>query len=276
MSVRSEVARTGTVYISRITVFNQTADVTIAWTGFGDIGYFKNISLTTPDTNYRMSPIYTTNTAFLALNDLSGVIAIGTGESLQDKGGSWEFTSATAPVNNIALDEGIAQIRYIGSNNTLFTGDVVLKEGANVILTDSYDPVTQTTSIVISSTGASTGGPFSGDIPLSSGADVMNALVAKYGDPVISINGQKPGPSGNINFIGDGGITVENTDSGLKISNEDGQPCCGDNELAQAYAKLNLLNSNMARLADFYAKSDAVMVDLRSRLDIIERQTRVF
>ena len=268
----------GKFYVSSLVIRRYTIDVGISYKPTAAlafaVGYFLNID-TTAGTNisYSFVPLPQDQIANQFFSDMSGTIAIGSCEAAISFAGSWEFDPDNAEFNSSTIDEGLTQLRSVQVGNQKFYGNLILKEGTNVVLSPVYDAGTDTTTITMS---ARLEGSAS-NINLENDADIIAAMVALYGQPIQTINNLMSDSSGNFTLAPADCVSfTPSIDHGISISNPCSQPCCEGTYLDAAYTALSQLNVRYARIVDFYTSATTNIDQIQQKLALLEAQTGYF
>ena len=248
-------------YIQNILVRQFFIDITI---GYDDsavtapIGTFKNISTTANlHSTYSFVPSEIQSTdVFTPLYHMTGQIIIGDPTDTIRSLGSWSFDPDETYITPTRVARGLLNVQYISINNRLFTGNVKLREGANIsmdVVTQTVDGETETTITINASLNAGAG------LQLSSDQDVLDALIDQYGFPLQSINGILPAADRNFDVFGEDCTTVEPAANGIVLSNPCATPCCDEDanieSILDSIANLNLRYSQLKAFFDATAAS---------------------
>lgn len=263
-------------YIQNIVIRQFFIDITL---GYDDpavplpIGVFKNISTQAPlHSTYRFVPAETqSGDAFTPLYHMTGQITIGDSAEALQALGSWNFTPIddehSTFISPSRVGQGLLNVQYISINDRLFTGNIKLREGANVemeVETQTVDGVVETTITLNATLNA--GAP----LQLNNDQDVLDALVAEYGAPLLSVNGLLPDSDRNFNIFGVDCTAVEGTDNGLLISNPCASPCCDeDTNIENIMTSINNLNLRYAQLKSYFDSQSATINDLQNKLLVL-------
>jgi hypothetical protein len=267
----------GTFFISSLVIRRYTIDIGVSYKPDADsafaVGGFYNID-TTAGTNvtYTLVSLPQDQIDNQLFVDMTGSVVIGSCEDAITKAGAWEFDETTAALNASAISEGLTQVRSIQVGDQRFYGNIILKEGDNVVLTPVYDAVTDTTTITVS---AEISGSAS-DINITSDADIITALVALYGRPITTINNTEPGEDGNFTLVGADCTNITAGSASVTLNNPCSDPCCDGTYLDAAYDALNQLNVRYARVVDFYDAATRNMDLIQQKLGLLEAQTGYF
>lgn len=253
-------------YIENVLIRRFFIDITL---GYDDpavtqpLGTFRQISTTAPlQTTYDFIPSeFQSADEFAALYFMTGQITIGDpAESIKFLG-SWSFDQSTAErstyITPTRVAKGLLNVQYISINDRLFTGNVKLREGANVEMDVDQQVVNGETETTITINASLNAGS---DLELNNDEDVLDQLIQTYGIPILTINGMVPDADRNFNFFGADCTTVNAGDHNISIGNPCATPCCDEDAnvtaLTDSIANLNLRYSQLKAFQDSIA--DAV------------------
>lgn len=182
---------------------------------------------------------------------MTGAVVIGSMAAVLEHPGAWSFERAAATIISTRLSEGLAVLHSIGVGNSIFTGNIRLKEGANITIRPTYDALTGITTLTIA---ADVGSIEDISIPLTSDAAIIQALTQAYGRPIETINGIQGDSSGNFRLIEADctDITDSAGDFGVIIDNPCALPCCDKSHLENIYQDISELNLRYARMESYY------------------------
>jgi hypothetical protein len=242
-------------YISNISIRRYLLDITIGYQGVSDyIGSFRGISTTAAiHTQYDYVPAETTlGNDYDALFFGSGQITIGDASSVSNTPGSYSFDHTNAAILGSRVSAGLLNVQYIQIGSRLLTGVVKLKAGTNIdiklVSDNDVDPPVHTVTISASlNAGANV-------LDLLNDDDVIDALVARYGVPIQTINGIKPTSEMNFELVEADCTKLVELPHGISIANPCARPC-GDedarvNQLLEDVGSLDLRFGQMRQAFD--------------------------
>ena len=216
------------------------------------------------NTTYTLEPVQQTDPNYREFSLVTGVVVIGSCVDTIKYPGYWQFNYDNGKIVSARVSRGLSVIQSISNGKDVFTGNIVLKEGSNVRLTPSYDPVTNTTTIVISVNIKNIN---TLTYPLVDDLSILNNLIATYGRPIATINGIKPDSNFNFNLTGLDCTTITTPmPYGVAISNPCSKPCCDKSMLEDAYKALADLNLRFARMESYYTELSRNLNDMQARL----------
>ena len=265
-------------YIERVVVRKSFVDIEL---GYDDalitspLGVFRNIDTSLPPHQaYDFIPYEYTGGGVLApLYYMTGQVIVGEFVETVRSLGSWNFDQSTAEKSTKILEtrisKGLLNVQYISINDRLYTGNVKLKEGANVSLdvdTRTLEGGDTETVITVSASlnAAST-------LQLSNDEDVINALTDLYGRPIRTINGMLPDPNRNFNVLGGDCTAIEPEGShAVVISNPCSRPCCDeDTNIDNILSSIANLNQRYATLKAFYDSTSTAVNSIQNKLLVL-------
>jgi len=259
--------QTDKYYIKSVVFRRFTLDIEIGYDGDGQeltIGYFNDIPTDqTMHSVYYFEPAPQTLANYKPFTIASGVVVIGLTEAATNSPGKWSFQSDDTPILASRVNTGLAVVNSLMIGSKIFTGNLILKEGAGVTLTPSYDAATYQTTITISA-DIRTSSELA--IPLVSDASIMANLVATYGQPITNINGVVPDTSGNFTLRALDCTEINDISNGVALSNPCSLPCCDKAMLDTIYDSISNLNLRYARMDSYYQSLSRNINDLQSRM----------
>jgi len=213
-----------------------------------------------------------TNNLFTPLYHMTGQITIGDPAPSLKLLGSWNFSPIDSEhatyISPTRVAQGLLNVQYVSVNNRLFTGNVKFREGSNITIdvnTREVDGVQETVLTINSTLNASS------ELQLSNDQDVLDALIAQFGAPLLTINGLLPAPgTRNFNFFGLDCTSIESADNGLVMSNPCASPCCDeDANIANIMASISNLNLRYSQLNAFFTAQAAAIQDQQNKLLVL-------
>lgn len=255
-------------YVSNITVRRFFVDITVGHDDVGPvIGSFRNIDVSAAlHTSYDFVPA--TVDIGGSLNPLyysTGQVTIGSAQETAQNPGSWSFDYAETPISPTRIAQGLMNVQHIEADDRLMTGVVTLKEGANVtfdVVSTGTAPDADTTITVNASLSGDVG-----SVDLLNDTDVLNALIGRYGHPIVTINGLRPDATMNFGIIGEDCTQVDPLDHGVAISNPCARPCgTEDSVIAQALNDIGNLDLRYGTLKTFIENAASDLNRINQRL----------
>jgi len=263
-------------YVQNVVIRQFFIDITL---GYNDpavpnpIGTFKNISTQAPlHSTYQFVPSeIQSGDAFAPLYFMTGQITIGDPQETIRALGSWNFRPTddghSTYISPARVGQGLVNVQYISINDRLFTGNIKLREGSNIEMEVDTQVVNGETETTITFNASLNAGSV---LQLNNDADILDALVAEFGQPLLSINGLLPDSDRNFNIFGLDCTSVENTDNGLLISNPCASPCCDeDTNIANIMESINNLNLRYAQLNSFFESLSTTVNNLQNKLLVL-------
>lgn len=253
-------------YISNITVRSRFIDISIGYEGVSDlIGSFSNIDMTASvHTTYLFTPLkQQTGDITALLFHITGQITMGELSALDTFIGSWNFDINTARITPTRMSEGLINVQYISVNDRLYSGTVRLLEGDNIELTAEEETIggLPVTTITVSASLNSDSA-----VQLNNDEDVIDALVARFGRPLRTINGLLSDVDRNFRLEGADCTDVEDLTTGVVISNPCATPCCDEDEnIADIQGSIANLNLRYAQLKASLDSGNREVTDLQNK-----------
>jgi predicted nuclease of predicted toxin-antitoxin system len=263
----------GYFYISNIAVYSYVVTVEISFQpDSGDalvVGSFLNINISSEinEQSVAFTPTTQDDVNFRDLEGTVGVLYIGSCGDLKSYKGLWNFSSENTKIlDSLVLTTPVA-VRSLSVGDRTLSGNIILEEGAGVTLSTEYDSDTDTSTITISATETA-----SDEIVLSSDSDIISALAARFGQPLVSINNVTPDSVGNLTLQGSDCVDIfPDGENNLVIENPCGKPCCDEETfLDPVYRALNQLNAKKALTATTLDTVESVLKDVVSSLKDLE------
>lgn len=179
--------------------------------------------------------------------DTVGKIVIGRLDGIDAQpAGFWEFSMEAARIDADAIRpilRGVSSITCVsgGQSSPKLYGDIELVAGSNMqivpILQEGQDPIIVLNAI--SGEGTKQECVCEGDSALS--------------QPITSINGVAPTPSGNLVLVGNDCLQISTITNGIQISDVCAQPCCGCAELERITSDLQRFGEQVGSVKAFIA-----------------------
>lgn len=228
------------IYISKVEVHVDYIYLTFADSRGSDIAESDPIPVdltlsdTVNDRTYKINP--TTNLP------IQGAVVVGTCEDIVKLPGIHEMKSEYSLLFPSCVATVPPAVIGIRVGDTIFDGVVTLEAGDYIDI--SYDTDNKKITIAYD--------PTNGPADLVYNEDsLLNAITAKYGKPIITINGEvKPDENGNIGINPTDCFMVE-TDTGnhsISMYNPCANPCSSYEFLDNALVRINDLNKSVSLL----------------------------
>jgi len=264
-------------YIENILIRRYYIDITI---GYKDpsvprpLGTFKNISTQAAvQTAYDFTPSqYQSGDIWTPLYHMTGQIVIGDAADAVKYLGSWTFNQIDAEhysyIVPSRISRGLLNVQYISINGRLFTGNVVLREGNNVkMLVGTRTNHGLQETVITFSASLNAGDP----LLLTNDAQVLQALIDRFGVPIQTINGLLPDSERNFSVLGADCTTVNPSGAhGVVVSNPCATPCCDeDQNIKNILDSIANLNLRYAQLKAFFDASAAALNGLQNKMLVL-------
>lgn len=234
--------QSGRFFIRQIGLFASGIQLIFAYSEGTDIVDVATALIPTP--NFSRNSVFPVG-GIDPFDDIFGKVVIGKIDSIKAQPtGLFEFELAGTRIEPQAIRpmiRGITSIRVsdaTGNSSERLYGDIELIAGTNIQLATV---ITATeTQIVISAINGE--GTIEQCICSGDAADV----------PCIkTINGIRPTPDGNFNFVGDDCLAFNAIENGLRLTDSCCAPCCGCEELETITRDLERLNTQRTALELF-------------------------
>jgi len=262
------IADNNMFYVSKVVVNSYTIDITISY-DMGNVifavGSFTGIGKSNAvNREYSFTGKQFSDETLKPFGDITGTIIIGNTEQTFEDPGEWPFDRTSTNIISTCISTGVTGVRRLIVNDTAMHGSITLKEGNNV--TFDYTQEEGEHIITINATDHIETGS-----SLNSDSDVMDALIARFGAPVTSINNISPDVNGNFKLNGIDCTNVKGTNNGLTIDNPCANPCC-DKEihLSDVYNSINALNARYSLLLDHFLSVSQGINGLQNHLGILQ------
>ena len=250
-------------YIKSLVVRRLYIDIEIGYDNGSalTVGWVRNI----PHTTARNS-VYTINPVVqdteLDLEMLSGAVVIGDASTIVENPGVFSFDPVDTYIHAGVVTVGLACVQSLQVGAAVLTGNFVIQEGDNIKL--EVDALTNTIVVSAVLTDEDSG------TVIGSDDDLIDALTAKYGAPITTINGQRPDGEGDYRVVGADCTTVSRGNSTITIKNPCAEPCCDKSLLADVYGVLSQLNVRYAVLESYYQNMGLTVNQIQARIVGIE------
>jgi len=268
----------GCFFISQIVIRRYSIDIFISYAPESEapvlVGAFHNISTASEVLlTQELVTVPQTNTEHDILSDSTGSITIGYLKDLSLTPGLWLFSKNNTEIISTVISSGLSTFRSLEVNGTKHTGNIILKAGNNIDLSTEYDSNSDTTTITISSIDSVN----NLDIAITDDASIMEALVARFGQPITTINNVKPDALGNFEVVGADCTTISTNNSQAVFENPCSVPCCDkDDYLPAAYEAINQVNVRHVKLEEYSKQIDTNLEVIKNRLKNLENSTGFF
>ncbi len=246
-------------YIKSIIARRLWVDIEIGYDNGGalTVGWVRNI----PHDSARNATYYVDAVTQDTESDfevLTGAIVIGDPKPTVERPGVFTFDPANTYIHPSRVMEGLACVQSIRIGSTVLTGNLILQEGDNVILDVDLGSNTIIVNAVVNDDDTGT--------VIGNDADIIDELINRYGEPIISINGQSPDGSGNFDITAEDCTTIQTVNSGITIGNPCAEPCCDKSTLTDVYGVLSQLNLRYAVLESYYQSVGLTINQMQARL----------
>lgn len=264
---------TSKFFVSNVLIRSSSVDITISYykpdLSIIEIGIFSEIPVAGADYyTHSISALPQVLTEDKEFESVSGAVTIGLMDETLALPGSWSFTDVTGKLISSVLHGGLVGVRQITVGSDTFSGNIVLKEGTNVVIDSEYDSVNDKTIITVSAAA-------NDSLILDSDQAIFDALAAEFGDPITRINNIPPTDVGNFSLSGLDCTTVSSISGGLSIKNPCAKPCCDKSYLDAAYEQLAELNSRYARIVGFYTEAISNINGMQNKLAMLQLNTNI-
>jgi hypothetical protein len=207
---------------------------------------------------------------YVALEGLSGSLIVGSCIDMQELGNlTFPYERSNAQVSSILsvrihkATSGLSSVTVIDSdgNQTVFRTDFVIQAGDGVAFTvdtDANDMPRLTISRQATTVEAET--------PYGGVEDVIAAVFAQVGQPIMRINNMAPTANGDFTIAGDDCTEIDNATNGLVIHNSCARPCCGSETPSDVAAAVSTLQDAQARLSAYYESLMTAVNTMQAKL----------
>lgn len=198
-------------------------------------------------------------------SDTVGKVTIGNLDNIdQQPPGFWTFSLANARLEPDAIRpmlRGVAALVVVNGDqrSAPLYGDIELVAGANILLVpiveSGKDPVIRISAI-------------SGEGTIEDCACEGDAAQI---DPIKTVNGVPPTPTGDFNLIGSDCVQIVPITNGLRLVNTCSKPCCGCDELERITEDLERLKAQATTVQAFVDR----LLEATSVMDTIVLASRI-
>jgi len=264
-------------YISNVLIRRYFIDVEISYDDAAvtrPLGTFKNINTEAPlQSTYDFIPSeFQSNDQYAPLYHMTGQIIIGDPAQSIQYLGSWSFSQADAEhstkIVSTRVSLGLLNVQYISINGRLFTGNVRLREGSNLVMDVDTREVDGVEETVITFSATLNAGNI---LQLANDSDVLDALIAQYGRPIKTVNGLDPDTDRNFTFLPQDCTTIgQGGDHSVVVSNPCSVPCCDeDTNIENILTSIANLNLRYSQLKSFYDATSGTLDSLQNKLLVL-------
>ena len=255
-------------YVSNVAIRRYQLDITIGYDGVSNyIGSFRGISTSAAlHTQYDYVPAETSlGTDYDALFYATGQITIGDASVAAQTPGSFSFDHANGAILGSRISAGLLNLQYLQIGSRLLTGVVKLKAGTNVELQlstdDTVDPPVHTVTVNASlNAGADV-------LDLLNDDDVVDALVARFGVPIQTINGIKPTSEMDFTLATADCTQLIPLPHGITISNPCARPCGDeDADVAKLLEDVGALDLRFGQLRQAFDAQGTQLNDIMQKI----------
>jgi hypothetical protein len=192
---------------------------------------------------------------------INGTIVVGTCEDINKIPGYWDIQEGFGylfPANVVVVPTTVTGI--IVDDHRL-TGDIIIEAGDNVAI--DYDD--RLNKIIIDTVQS--------EYTIPEDSDIMEAIVEKFGEPIISINGVTPDSKGNIKITPTDCLSVETSLHTISFTNPCGTTCASEEFMSDTYIRLSDLNRSYSTLVSFYNSVSNTLAQMGVRVSAaLEKQ----
>lgn len=264
----SGVMRHGDSFTVEISYHTGTADILC--------GRSNPITVTLRNTDeieartFGINAVDVADDTYAALGGLQGSLIVGSCVDMQDLGNlTFPFERSGRQVATILsvrihkTTSGLSSVTVIDAdgNSSVFRTDFVIQAGDGVAFTvdtDANDMPRLTISRQATAEEAAT--PY-GDVD-----DVIAAVFAQIGQPIMRINDMAPTADGDFTIAGDDCTEIDGATNGLVIHNSCAKPCCGTETPSDVSAAVSTLQDAQARLAAYYESLMTMVNTMQAKL----------
>ena len=145
-------------------------------------------------------------------------------------------------------------------NGQRLYGDVILEAGDGINITVEGNHIKITSDVDINSS------------LITSRAELVDAIISKFGNPLLTINGISPDLNHNFTITGDpeGCSEVKVITNGVTVSNPCATTCCDKSYLEVIINNIDELNSRSSRLTDYLTSVSSNVNSLNNELAMLK------
>lgn len=256
-----------TLYVSRVEITPLSVVVEVS---AGDAGVVARTVAATADLDagemsaagFALSPVEGVPPAVAGV---TGSVYFGPAGVVRSLVGVYEMDAGAGLVDLACVHPYPDSIRAISINGRTLTGDVTFVEGDNISLSFNEEG-----ELVVAHTPPGLDG-------IHDRAGLVDAIAARFGSPVLTVNGVPPDADGNLAIIpapGDGDdsscVDIQATDHGITIANTCAEPCCDKSYLSLLASSLGELNARAARLSAYLESVASNVNSIQNELSILK------
>ena len=218
------------------------------------------------DRTFTVTGVETSTVGFETFANITGSVIIGTAADISTIPTVYTFEKTGGNLIPCIISMGTLAVNSILAQSRILTGNVYLKEGANVQITPAYDETNDVTTITISATAVESIGT-----EIVDSATLLAAIVERYGVPIRTVNGIAPDSNGNFTLTGADCTSVATAEASnaLAIHNTCAKPCCDKSTLTPVYQTLADQNLAFATLDKYYESLTVAINTLQSKLSAL-------
>lgn len=197
---------------------------------------------------------------------LTGSVFFGPARLIQRSNGIYALTPQTGKIDPMCIHIYPDTWKGVSVNGKMLEGDLRFKAGDNIVL--DFD---EEGNIVIEYKHPELEG-------IKNRADLVSAIAARYGEPILSINGIAPDINGNLDIVPgveENGkdascVEVKTIEHGLVISNTCATPCCDKSSLETLVASIGVLNRRVGEVDRYLQAVNSQMNELQGELVMLK------
>lgn len=236
---------------ARLNENNQSTDVAIAHASYDTLRLSREVAL---------API-TTN-EIPELNGVSGFLYFGDVDLFMGYANVWNLNVESGAFALDCIHPYPDSFTGFIVNGNRFTGDIILEagEGVEINVTDDNHIVFTSSTDIDSSL-------------IKNRDELINAIVTKFGNPILTINNISSDPvNHNFTITSDPGgcCTISQVDNGLVFNNPCATTCCDKSYLDTVISNINELNSRASRLTDYLTSVSTNLNSLNNELAMLK------
>lgn len=249
-------------YLSKVIISEYEVVITLAANGVDVAAVTVDVSALDDQKTaqtFAFASLVTDNTDF---EGVGGKVFLGPTSSFLPHSGVYTFSGPLQTGISLDCIHSYPEcIRSLNISGTRVTGDITLAEGDNISLDYDADTNTITVSYVPDEVEG-----------ISSKAELLDAIISRFGQPICTVNGVTPDAEGAFELIPAAGgcVEIEVTDHGVIISNPCASPCCDKTVLENLMSDIQGLNARYARLHSYLLEATSNVNTLQNELSILK------